>query len=83
MTDPVRARRAQAARLATFGLRLGYGLFAAAAVLFTVGLLGRLSDGLARAVIACLVAGSTVLAPAMILGYAARAAEREDRKRGV
>ena len=32
---------------------------------------------------ACLVGGSIVLAPAIVAGYAARAAEREDRERGL
>jgi hypothetical protein len=30
---------------------------------------------------ACLVAGSLLLAPAIIVGYAVKAAEREDRER--
>jgi hypothetical protein len=34
------------------------------------------------AVVACLVVGSAVLAPAIVLGFAARAAEREDREAG-
>jgi F0F1-type ATP synthase membrane subunit c/vacuolar-type H+-ATPase subunit K len=33
-------------------------------------------------VVACLIVGSAVLAPAIVLGYAARAAEREDREAG-
>jgi hypothetical protein len=32
--------------------------------------------------VSCLVVGSAVLAPAIILGFAVRAAEREDREAG-
>jgi hypothetical protein len=31
----------------------------------------------------CLVAGSILLAPAIVLGYAVKAAERDDRERGL
>ena len=31
----------------------------------------------------CLVVGSILLAPAIVLGYAVKAAEREDRERGI
>lgn len=80
--DPVRARRRRLARLAEVGQRAGYGLFGVAVVLFVVGAATRFTDGLVAAVVACMVAGSVVLAPAIVLGYAARAAEREDVERG-
>jgi len=82
MVDPVRERRAWVARLATTGQRVGYALFLAAIVLFVVGLLTELSGGITGAVVACLIVGSAVLAPAIVLGFAARAAEREDRAAG-
>ena len=34
-------------------------------------------------IVGCLVAGSLVLAPAIVFGYAVKAAEREDRERGI
>jgi hypothetical protein len=34
-------------------------------------------------VVACLLAGSALLLPSIILGYAVKAAEREDRERGL
>ncbi len=82
MVDPVRERRAWVARLATTGQRVGYALFLAAVVLLVVGLLTELSGGITGAVVACLIVGSAVLAPAIVLGFAARAAEREDRAAG-
>jgi hypothetical protein len=35
------------------------------------------------AITVCLVAGSILLAPAIVLGYAVKAAERDDRERGL
>jgi membrane-bound ClpP family serine protease len=58
--------------------RTGYALFAAAVVLFFVGLVASFPGWVAVAVTACLVAGSVLLAPAIVLGYAVRAAERDD-----
>ena len=81
--DPVRARRAKVASGVQLAKRIGYVLFLAAIVLFFVGLVVDLSSGLATAIVACLVAGSVVLLPAIILGYAVRTAEREDRARGL
>ena len=34
------------------------------------------------ATIGCLIVGSLVLAPAIVFGYAVKAAERDDRERG-
>ena len=80
--DPVRARRVWVARLAAVGQRVGYGLMGLALVLFGVALATDLPNGLVAAVVASLVVGSAVLAPAIVLGFAARAAEREDREAG-
>lgn len=80
MTDPVLARRARIARLVVLGKRVGYGLFLAAVVLFVVGGVAGYTGGLTSAIVACLVVGSFVLAPAIVFGYGVRAAEREDRE---
>ena len=82
MDDPVRARRRRLARLADLGRRVGYGLFGVAVVAFVVGAAGRFTGGVVAVVVACMAAGSAVLAPSIVLGYAARAAEREDREQG-
>lgn len=78
MTDPVRVRRARIARLVDVGKRVGYGLFALAIVLFVVGLVAGFTSTTTSAIVTCLVVGSLVLAPAIVFGYAVRAAERED-----
>ncbi len=81
--DPVRRQRARLSRLASTGKRLGFALFGLATVVLVVGLLTTFSEGVAGVVVACLVVGSIVLAPAIILGYATKAAERQDRERGL
>lgn len=80
--DPVLARRARIARLVSIGQRVGYLLFALAVVLFVVGAVIDFSDGLVRVIVVCLVVGSIVLAPAIVFGYAVKAAEREDAEQG-
>jgi hypothetical protein len=83
MTDPVRARRERIARLAAAGQRTGYVLFLVAIVAFVVGFVVDFTSGIVRIVVASLVVGSIVLAPSIVFGYAAKAAEREDRERGL
>ena len=81
--DPIRERRARIATLVQLGQRVGYSLFGIAIVLFVVGFVGDFGDGIATAIAVCLGVGSVVLAPAIVFGYAVRAAEREDRERGL
>lgn len=80
--DPVLRKRARIARLAELGQRIGYALFGAAIVLFIVGFIGGYSDLLVTLIIVSLGVGSLVLAPAIVFGYAVKAAEREDRELG-
>jgi hypothetical protein len=81
--DPVRARRAAFAKWTLLANRVGYLLFAVAMATFFIGLAIGFSSGVATAVIVSMVAGSVLLAPAIVLGYGVKAAEREDRERGV
>jgi hypothetical protein len=77
--DPILRRRAQALRLANAGQRTGYGLLLVAMVAFAVGLAVGLNDATTTIVVVCLALAAVVLAPSIILGYAAKAAEREER----
>jgi archaellum biogenesis protein FlaJ (TadC family) len=81
--DPVRARRARVAKWTRLANRAGYVLLAAAVVLFFVALLTEFSGTMATLVVVALVAACVLLAPTIILGYAVKAAEREDRERGI
>lgn len=80
--DPVLVQRARAARWATLGQRLGYLLFAFSIVVFIFGLISGFSDAVSRIVISGVIAGSVVLAPAIIAGYAVKAAVRDDIEHG-
>jgi hypothetical protein len=80
--DPVRQRRAKIARLVSIGQRLGYALFAVAVVAFGVGFAGGFTDAVVWVIEGCLLVGSIVLAPAIVFGYAVKAAERDDREHG-
>ena len=81
-TDPVLERRARIARWVSLGQRVGYGLFLAASVLFVAGFAIGFGGWVGSTIVACLIIGSLVLAPAIVFGYAVKAAEREDRERG-
>lgn len=78
-TDPVLVRRARIAKLVSLGQRLGYAAFGVAMVAFFVGLATEYTPALTTLIVACLLGGSAVLAPAIVFGYAVKAAEREDQ----
>jgi hypothetical protein len=80
--DPVLARRALIARLALIGQRIGYLLFAAATALFVVGFVVGFTPAIVTTIVAMMIVGSALLAPAIVAGYAVKAAAREDRERG-
>ena len=81
--DPVRRRRATAERLARLASRAGYLLIAVAVVLFFVALATDFNATMAAVVTVALIAGCVLLAPAIIVGYAVKAAEREDAEHGL
>jgi len=80
--DPVLAKRARIARWVTIGQRVGYGLFGLACVAFVIGFAVGFEDWVTTLVVASIVIGSLVLAPAIVFGYGVKAAEREDRQQG-
>jgi hypothetical protein len=82
MDDPVRVARRRVAGHVKRAKRAGYLLLLAAIVLVVVGLAGDLSGGITTAATACLILGAVLLGPAIILGYAVNAAERDDREKG-
>jgi len=81
--DPVRARRARIARLSSTAQRIGYAMFAVAVVAFFIGFVTGFTDGVVTLIVAMLIAGSVLLAPAIVAGYAVKAAEREDAENGL
>lgn len=83
MTDPIRARRQRIAKCTKLANRVGYLCWGVALVTFIIGFVGSFNDAVSTIVITSLIVGSVLLAPAIILGYAIKAAEREDRERGM
>jgi archaellum biogenesis protein FlaJ (TadC family) len=81
--DPIRRRRAQVARWTSIANRTGYALLLVAVVLFFVALVTGFSGAMATLVVIALVAACVLLAPSIVLGYAVKAAERDDRERGI
>ncbi len=82
-TDPVRARRAQVAKYTLLANRIGYLFFALAIATFVIGFAVSFNGLVSTIVIGSVIVGSILLAPAIVLGYAVKAAEREDRERGL
>lgn len=81
-TDPVRARRAQVARWTLLANRVGYLVLALAMTLFVLAFLFGFTATMAALVVASLVVSFVLLAPSIVLGYAVKAAERDDVERG-
>jgi hypothetical protein len=81
--DPILVRRAQIARWTERGQRAGYGLFGVAILGFVFGAVAGFTGVIEGLVIACLALGTLTLAPAIVFGYAVKAAAREDRERGL
>ena len=82
MTDPVRARRARIARLTEVGQRVGYSCFGLAVVAFVIAFITGFGAVVTACIVGALALGSITLAPAIVFGYAVKAAEREDRESG-
>jgi hypothetical protein len=83
VTDPVRARRQQVARWTQLANRLGYLFFGIAIITFVVGFIVSFNAAVSAIVVTSMIIGSVLLAPAIVLGYAVKAAERDDRERGL
>lgn len=77
--DPVLQRRARIARASRAGQRFGYACYLVAVIVFASGAAAGFSPLVVAAVVTVLAAGSVALAPAIVFGYAVRAADRADR----
>lgn len=79
--DPVVARRRKVGRIASMGKRLGYGGYLVAIVVFFIGVLVEWNTTVTTTVVVAMAIGSAFLLPAILLGYAVRSADKEDRAR--
>ena len=80
--EAVLARRARIVRWVVLGQRVGYGLFLVAIVGFFLGFFVDFPQGLVTMIVASMVVGSVILAPAIVFGYGVKAAERDDVEQG-
>jgi hypothetical protein len=80
--DPVRERRAKIAKWSLLANRVGYLFIAVAVAVFVLGFVFTLTGAIVAIVVTCMAIGSILLAPSIVLGYAVKAAERDDRQRG-
>ncbi len=81
--DPVVRRRRQVERWTLLANRVGYLMLALAVALFVIAFAVGFSAAMATLVIVCLVVSFVLLAPSIVLGYAVKAADREDAERGL
>jgi hypothetical protein len=79
-TDPVLVRRERIRRWGGLAKTAGYLCFGSAMALFFGGFFLGFEDWIATTLTALLAVGSILLAPAIVLGYAVKAADREDRE---
>lgn len=79
-TDPVLVQRRRVAGWVRWGQGIGWGLFGLATVAFVVGFTVGLEQWVVTLIVVCLVAGSIVLAPAIVFGHGIHAANRADRE---
>ena len=80
--DPILVKRARAAKAAALGHRIGYLGFVVAVIAFVVGAVTEFNGAIVGIVVGSIVVGSIFLAPSIVLGYAVKAAEKEDRAHG-
>lgn len=81
-SDPVRAKRAVIERWTKLAKRIGYLSFGVSIVAVFAGLATSFSPLVGQLATGGLVIGSILLAPSIVLGYAIKAAEKEDRVNG-
>ncbi len=80
--DPVRVKRAKVADLVSKSLRLGSALYVLASIVFFVGFATGFTDAQVVTIVVLMVIGSALLAPALVIKYGIKNAEREDQAAG-
>jgi hypothetical protein len=78
--DPVLTRRRQVERWVSVAQKAGYALLGVFCALVAVGFRTGFPPVVSTSAIVAIAAGSVLLAPAIVLGYAVKAADREDRE---
>jgi hypothetical protein len=80
--DPVRRRRAQVAKWTLLANRVGYLFLALAMALFVIAFAVGFNATMATLIVVSLFISFALLAPSIVLGYAVKAADRDDAEHG-
>jgi hypothetical protein len=80
--DPVRRRRASVAKWTLLANRVGYLVLALAMAMFVIAFAVGFNAVMAGLIVGCLIVSFVLLAPSIVLGYAVKAAERDDLEHG-
>tara|TARA_Y100000590_G_scaffold222_1_gene281 strand:+ start:19345 stop:19617 length:273 start_codon:yes stop_codon:yes gene_type:complete len=78
--ESLESRRKKAAFVANTGRKIGYSIFFLSLIIFAVGLTVEFNNLVAKTLVTLLIVGSAVLAPSILLHYAVRGAEKEERE---
>ena len=78
--DPGLDKRHQVKKLVRLAKLVGYGSFLLATILLLINQFGSSTAGVESTILILLIIGSIALAPAIVFGYAAKAADRADRE---
>ena len=81
--DPIRVKRTKIAKWTLLANRVGYLFVVLAMALFVMAFVLGFNSTMATLVTIAFIIGCVLLAPSIILGYAVKAAEREDRENGL
>lgn len=78
--DPVLAKRARMVTQVRIGKTVGYGLYGYAVVAFIIGAIFGFPELLVTSIVAAMIVGAILLAPAIVFGYGIKAAIRDERE---
>ena len=73
-------RRKQASLIANTGRKIGYSIFFLSLIIFAIVFTVEFNNLVAKTLTVLLIVGSIVLAPSILLHYAVRGAEREEKE---
>jgi len=79
MVDSLVSQRRLVGRFVKVGKRIGYSLWLIAIILFFALFATDFDGPLVTVIIVTLIVGSIILLPSIVMSYAVRAAEREER----
>ncbi|MAT62739.1 MAG: hypothetical protein VYB02_07555 [Actinomycetota bacterium] len=80
-SESLAMRRERASLIANTGRRIGYSIFFLSLIIFVIGFTVEFNNLVAKTLTVLLIVGSIILAPSILLHYAVRGAEREEKEK--